>query len=360
MTPGRPAREGSGGINWAWLLVGILALVIVLLVGWWLWQGGTTPAQELRGTSLGAIISEPAAHENQRVVVSGQVDRLLTENAMTLGSDLVEGELLVVTPPGAFLDGTGGAAGAGGAGGLGGVAAPGAVGTEGGLFLEGQYVQITGTVRTFDSATMTQEFGLVLAPELFEQYEGGPVVVTEFFDIAVLGAAAPAPIEPEDVDVGAVLADPSMYVGQTARVAGGLGEVISDRAFTLVAPQTEGGLLVVGDDTGRFDEAPAGTAIQVEGTILAFDEAAFRQEAVDLGEDVDYSAWEGEPAIIATIVHVDEDAPPAATLPAATPAPENGTPVAQDATPPAEDTPAPAEETPAAAQPPAPPPIGVP
>jgi hypothetical protein len=343
MTTGRPAGDDRGGIGLAWVLVGILAVIIILLVAWWLWQGGATPAQTLRGASLGAIIEQPAEHEGDRVVVSGRVERLLTENAMTLGSDLVEGELLVVTPPGAFVNGAGGAAGAGG-GGLGGVAAPAGGGAGTGLFLEGQFVQITGTVRQFDSAQMTEEWGLVLAPELFEQFEGGPVLVTEFFDIAVLGVGAGAPIELEDVDVGAVLADPAMYAGQTARVAGSLGEVISDRAFTLTAPQAEGALLVVGDDTGRFDEAQPGTLVRVEGTILAFEEAALREEAVDLGEGVDYSAWEGEPAIVAMQVEVDEGEP--VTTPAdQTPAPADQTPAPADQTPPADETPAPADET---------------
>lgn len=323
---GRPAP--AGGISRVWALVAVVVLAVVLLIGWWLWQGGNVPIQQLRSTSLGLILQEPATHEAERVVVSGRVERLLTDSVMTLGSDLVDGEVLVLTPPGVFLGPAGGVGP-----GVGGAAAPvGGVGGVGGagLFLEGQFVQVTGTVRAFDSTTMSEEFGLVLAPDLFEPFEGAPAIITEAFDIAFHGAQVPAPVEPGVVDVGAVLAEPQTYAGQAVRVEGGLGESFSEHAFTLTAPESEGALLVVGEGTGGLVEVAPGHPVRVEGTVLAFDEEALRQETVELGEGVDYSSFEGQPAIIASLVEVLESQPAAAT-------------------PPAEQTPAQATSSPAAA-----------
>lgn len=283
-------RGGRGGTGWAWI-AGIVIIAIVLLVAWWLWQGGGTPVRELRSASLGMILEQPPELEDTQVVVSGRVERLLTENAMTLGSGLVEGEVLVLMPPGAFAP-------------IGAVGGPGS-GVAG--FVEGQFVQITGTLHAFDAAAMSDDFGLVLAPELFDQFEEGPAIITEFFDIAAPAPQVQAPVELEVVEVGAVLADPGSYAGQAVRIEGSLGEVVSERAFTLTAPDSEGALIVAGEDTGRFDEVAAGQRVRVEGTIFDFDEDALREQAVDLGDEgIDYSAFEGQPAVVPTLVEVVE------------------------------------------------------
>lgn len=287
-------RGGRGGTGWGWILAGILIIVIVLLGAWWLWQGGGTPVRELRSASLGMILEQSPELEDTQVVVSGRVERLLTENAMTLGSGLVEGEVLVLMPPGAFapIGGVGGTAGGPGSGVAG--------------FVEGEFVQITGTLRAFDAAAMSDDFGLVLAPELFDQFEEGPAIITEFFDIAAPARQVQAPVEPEVVEVGAVLADPGSYAGQAVRIEGSLGEVVSERAFTLTAPDSEGALIVVGEDTGRFDEVAAGQRVRVEGTILDFDADALREQVVVPGEGIDFSEFEGKPAVVPTLVEVVE------------------------------------------------------
>jgi predicted small integral membrane protein len=313
-------RYGSGGVSWSWVLVAVLAIAIVVLVGWWLWQGAS-PASETRSASLGTILEEPETFADDRVVVSGQVERLLTESAMTLGNDFVEAELLVLTPPGAFV-GPGG-----------GVVAPGVAVPTGGdgtvaPFLESQFVQITGAVRTFDAQAMTEEYGLVLAPELFDAFEGQPAVITEVFDIAINAPQLAPPVEEgEEVDVAAVVAEPERYAGQTVRVEGGFGEVIADNVFTLTGPEGEDGLLVVGEDTGGFDEVERGRTVRVEGTVLGFDAEALRDAGVELGEDIDAASLEGRLTIIPTVVDV-LDEPEAAASPAA-----NGTTEATEATP---------------------------
>lgn len=291
-------RQGSGGVSWSWVLVALLTIAIVLLIGWWLWQGGETAVRETRSASLGTILEEPETFTDDRVVVSGQVERLLTENAMTLGNDFVESELLVLTPPGAFV-GPGGGAGAPG------IAVP--AGGDGMVapFLESQFVQITGTVRTFDAEAMTEEYGLVLATELFETFEGEPAVITEVFDIAINAPQVAAPVEEEErVDVAAVLAEPERFAGQAVRLEGDFGEVIADNVFTLTGPDGEDGLLVVGEDTGRFDEVEPGRLVRVEGTLLGFDADALRDAGVELGDDIDTASLEGRPTVIPTTVDV--------------------------------------------------------
>jgi hypothetical protein len=309
-TTGTLDGRRSGGASWGWIVAAILAVIVVVLIGWWLWQGGDSPVRETRSASLGAILEEPEGFADDRVVVSGQVERLLTENAVALSNDFVEAELLVLTPPGAFVDPGGG------------VAAPGGVGAPaGGLgtvspFLEGQFVQITGTIRTFDAAALTEEYGLVLAPELFEPFEGEAAVVTEFFDIAASGPGFAAPVASEEVDVGAVLAEPERYAGQAVRLEGGFGEVISDNVFTLTGPGGEGALIVVGEDTGRFDDVEPGRLIRVEGTVHGFNADALREQGVLIDDGVDVTSLEGRPTVIPTAVDVLE----AGTEPEASPA----------------------------------------
>jgi hypothetical protein len=303
-------HPSSGRVSWSWVLVAVLAIAIVLLIGWWLWQGATGPVRETRSASLGTILEEPETLGDDRVVVSGQVERLLTENAMTLGNSFVEGELLVLTPPGAFVGPAGGGAAAG-------VAAPGGVGGMLAPFLEGQFIQITGTVRTFDAEAITEEHGLVLAPELFEPFEGEPAVITELFDIAISGPQLAAPVE-EEVNAASVLAEPERFAGQTVRLEGGFGEVIADNVFTLTGPDGEGALLVVGEGTGGFDEVERGRPIRVEGTVVGFASEALREAGVELGDDIDVASLEGRPAIISTALEVLE--PQAAASP-----PGNGT-----------------------------------
>jgi hypothetical protein len=306
-TDGTPPPDTNGtlygrrrdGASWGWMVAAILAVIVVLLIGWWLWQGGDSPVRETRSVSLGAILEEPESFVDDRIVVSGQVERLLTENAMALSNDFVEAELLVLTPPGAFLDPGGGVAGPG-------VAAP--AGGTGMVapFLEGQYVQITGAIRTFAAEALTEEYGLVLAPELFEPFEGEAVVVTEFFDIATSGPQFAAPVEEERVDVGAVLSEPEQYAGQAVRLEGGFGEVISDNVFTLTGSSGEGALIVVGEDTGRFDDVEPGRLVHVEGTVHGFNADALREQGVLLDDGVDVSPLEGRPAVIPTAVDVLE------------------------------------------------------
>lgn len=305
-TPEHEARrraidgQGIAGVGWAWILVGILAIVIVALIGWWLWQGGNGVVAETRSLSLGSIVEESETLVDERVVVSGRVERLLTENAMTLGNDFVDAGLLVLTPRSAFVGPGGGAVAPG-------VAVP--AGDDGTVapFLEGQFVQITGIVRIFDIQSMTEDYGLVLAPELFESFEGESALITEVFDIAMRAPQIAAPVE-EDVDAAAVLAEPEQFAGQAVRVEGGLGEVIADNLFTLAGPDGEAGLIVAGADTGRFDEVEAGHPVRVEGTILSFDAEALTEAGITLDPDLGLATLEGRPTIIPTAVDVlDED-----------------------------------------------------
>ena len=303
----RDPGEGIAGVRWSWVLVAILAIAIALMIGWWLWQSDDGTVPDTRSTSLGAILEEPDSLVGDRVVVSGLVARLLTENAMTLGNDFVDGQLLVLTPPGAFVDRGGDAAAPG-------VAGPGGGDATVAPFLEGQFIQVTGIVRTFDAEAMTQDYGLVLAPELFASFEGSPAVITEVFDIAIDAPQLAPSVEQEEVDVATVLAEPERFAGQTVRVKGGFGEIMADNVFTLGGTDGEDGLLIVGEDTGGFDEVEPGRPVRVEGMMLGFDAEALLNAGVELGEDIDTGALEGRPTVIPAAVEVldADEASPAA------------------------------------------------
>lgn len=169
-------RRSPLGFDWGWW-VALAAIALAIVLGAILVFGGSNDSTtQTVGTA--AIVAEPAAYEGDRVVVTGRIDELLTDGAMTMGSDLAPEDLLVLIEPSAFVGGYG----------IGGpMTAPLPVGTS---YEAGDVVQVAGTVRGFDREAMADELGLVLNDELFASWEGEPALVVDRLDVATVGRLA--------------------------------------------------------------------------------------------------------------------------------------------------------------------------
>ena len=167
------ARRGPFGIDWGWW-VAFAALALVVILGAVMVLGGSG-GSTTQSVGTAAIVNEPDEYQGDRVIVTGRIDELLTDGAMTMGSDLAATDLLVLIEPSAVVGGYG----IGGA-----MTAPLPVGTT---YETGDVVQVSGTVRDFDRDTMSDELGLVLNDELFDSWEGEPALVVDRLDVATVG-----------------------------------------------------------------------------------------------------------------------------------------------------------------------------
>lgn len=170
------ARRGPFGIDWGWW-VAFAALALVVILGA-VMMFGEPNSDTTQSVGTAAIVNEPDEYQGDRVVVTGRIDELLTDGAMTMGSDLAPRDLLVLIEPAAYVGGYG----IGGA-----MTAPLPVGTT---YETGDVVQVSGTVRDFDRTAMSDELGLVFNDELFDSWEGEPALVVDRLDVATVGRLA--------------------------------------------------------------------------------------------------------------------------------------------------------------------------
>ncbi len=124
-----------------------------------------------------------ASPDDGTVSLTGDVEEILTEFALTV-TDAGSGDpLLVLLVPGTMMNGASVTLG-GQAGGLAQVIPP-----EGTL-------QLVGTIDTFDSATLAERLGIVLNDELFAPWQGEPVLIAqqvETFDADAAPTVDPSP-----------------------------------------------------------------------------------------------------------------------------------------------------------------------
>ena len=94
-------------------------------------------------------------------------------------------------------------------------------------------VQVTGEVQTFAMTTVADEYGLELAPELFEEYEAKPVIIAQSI------ALSPEP--------GDITANPEAYYNKRIAVEGEVEDIKESGLFTIDEDELFGGedLLVI-------------------------------------------------------------------------------------------------------------------
>ena len=125
------------------------------------------PAEE---TAVEEVLESPAAVMGEGVTVSGEVDTLLTERALTIRDEGSGDPLLVLVRPTAIMNGINPA----------GVLEP-----VGQIVRSGDTVQIIGTVESFDREAMAEDLGMVLNEELFDAWDGSEVLIADQLDVSI-------------------------------------------------------------------------------------------------------------------------------------------------------------------------------
>lgn len=176
---------------------------------------------------------------------------------------------------------------------------------------EEDIVQITGTVQEFESVTnLEDELGTELDDQIFEDYEGEPVVVAEQIFLTPRAERAG---EDVPVSIGDIVDQPEEYFGQTITADGVVAETLEPNAFVLASEDSEqdfegedeaGNLIneetvLVVSGGGNAPNLTESQTVQVTGTFQQFELTTVEEETgLDL-EDGLYADWEGRPAIIA-------------------------------------------------------------
>lgn len=174
------ARRSCGG----WI-VALTVTATILVAGAFLLTGCSAEPIEEVGVEDVTEDGQAVHPEDETVSLTGEVDEILTESAVTVTDERSEEPLLVLLTPATIVNGMAVTPG-GQPGGIGQVISP-----EGTL-------QIIGTIDTFDSLALAEQLGIVLNEELFAPWEGDPVLIAaqvETFDpVADLAAdTGPSP-----------------------------------------------------------------------------------------------------------------------------------------------------------------------
>lgn len=183
--------------------------------------------------------------------------------------------------------------------------------------LEGQTVQVLGTVRIFDLAAIEQESGFDLDDRAFEAYTGKPVIVANTILVTIPMATIPLPINADPISDTLTIADvagnPAAYLGKRVTVRGTVEEVIHPGIFSLdedalLAGGIDADLLVIrkAEDTAAITEAQEDQEVIVAGTVRPFVTVEIEGEyGLDFDNNVE-AEYSARPVIIAESVQVVE------------------------------------------------------
>ena len=133
-------------------------------------------------------------------------------------------------------------------------------------------LQVTGEVANLVIADVERDYGLVLDPELYVDYENKPVILAQSMVLS-----------PELEDIAE---DPDLYYLQTIAVEGEVDEVRNDYTFTLKEEQLIGGdeLLMINASGTPIPETDE--TVVVTGMVRPYIEAEFERD-YDLTWDLD-------------------------------------------------------------------------
>ena len=180
LDPAPDPREGSGSDppeevpadrrSWSGPIVVAAVAAVMVISGAFLLTG--CAADPIEEVDVGDVTQDGQASvrpEDETVSLSGEVDEILTESALTVTDEQSEEPLLVLLTPATIVNGTAVTLG-GPAGGLAQLIPP-----EGTL-------QLVGTIDTFDSVALAERLGIVLNDDLFAPWEGDPVLIAKQVD----------------------------------------------------------------------------------------------------------------------------------------------------------------------------------
>lgn len=164
-------------------------------------------------------------------------------------------------------------------------------------------VQITGTVGQFEVNATEDEVGSDLDEDLFAQFEDEPFLIAEeiFLTPRVDRAAETLRTHVEDI-----MGNPADFVGATVIIEGAVVETLEPRVFAIVAPEAEGdetigrdAVVVNGTERAPEPKLSELANVQVTGEVRELDVPTLEQ---DLGIDLDddpYLPYTGTTAIVA-------------------------------------------------------------
>ncbi|MGD1898799.1 MAG: hypothetical protein ACFB16_17830 [Phormidesmis sp.] len=227
----------------------------------------TTPSEEANVTSE-ELVEDTASYVGEEVTIRSEVEETVDESSFLIADDdYFDGEAILVinasTEPFVIPE----------------------VGDT--------QVQVTGEVETFAMSTVTEEYGIELSEELFEEYEAKPVIIAQSL------ALAP--------DVGDVAADPEAYYNQRIALEGEVEEVLESGLFKMDEEELFGGedLLVIPADGSQTVED--GGVIAMTGVLRPYISAEFERD-YDLEWDLDVTQeieaeYEQKPVFVADGVY---------------------------------------------------------
>ncbi|MDP9480443.1 MAG: hypothetical protein M3R38_33080 [Actinomycetota bacterium] len=286
----KPEGEGGGsGLKWLWAALGIIALIVLAIILWQLFNEEESAGPE-QGVTISDITDNPEEFYGSTATVSGQVAEVVDpEYAFSMGGedDLGGGTLLVV-----------------GAGPL-----PEIVAGEEQIGPE-DAVQATGDVRPFNLVEFEEDIGADLDDAAFSEFEGQPAILANQLDMTPDAADAGEPAGAVQATLSDITDNPEEFYGQTLTVDGGaVAEVLNPDSFVIIDAETaaeeipedltEEGVLVIGSTDGPLPELGVETPVQVTGLFREFNLVEVEEELGTELDDAVYEDWEGRPAILA-------------------------------------------------------------
>ena len=133
-------------------------------------------------------------------------------------------------------------------------------------------LQVTGEVGNLILADIERDYGLILDPDLYVDYENKPVILAQSMVLS-----------PELEDIAE---DPELYYLQTLAVEGEIDEVRNDYTFTLKEEQLIGGDEILMINASGTPIPEADETVVVTGTVRQYIQAEFDRD-YDLTWDLD-------------------------------------------------------------------------
>jgi hypothetical protein len=247
MAIGTTQRRWQSPGGWIAALV-VVALVIGVIVAIFAFLVDDDAAVPGRGVAVSTVLANPEVYyDEEDVTVSGEVNRILSPFAYTIGGEeFGDQELLVVGPPPAAV----------------------AERTEERPLFRRDIVQVAGELRPFEIEALEAEIDADLADEQLAEFVGQPVLLAES---TVLAPRSPV-VRGVPVSVADVLEDPARWQDENVIISGRVAQVIGPGFFVLEGEDGEG--LAVLDGTGAVTERAVAEAdvVQVMGPVVPFEQ----------------------------------------------------------------------------------------
>lgn len=249
MAIGTTQRRWQTPGGWIAALV-VIALIIGVIVALFAFFVDDDAAAPGRGVAVSTVLANPEVfYDEEDVTVSGEVNRILSPFAYTIGgAEFGDQELLVVGPPPAAV----------------------AERTEERPLFRRDIVQVAGELRPFEIEAVEAEIDDDLPDEQVADFAGQPVLLA---DSTVLTPRSPV-VRGVPVSVADVLEDPAQWQDENVIISGRVARVLEPGLFVLEGEEEEE--LAVIDGTGAVTERAVAEAeiVQVTGPVVPFEQLA--------------------------------------------------------------------------------------